>query len=119
MKQEKKNLQDMVQSKDDEIKELRRQLANRSNPKDLVRSAIAANRQSYSAALASKDLEINHLKSDLRRARDRAAELKEQCQAERARVDEEHASKLNALRESYEAKYTALQAQVDLIRGFQ
>ena len=131
------------QSKDDEIKELRRQLADRSDPKDLVRSAIAANRQSYSAALASKDLEINHLKSDLRRAQDRAkemnraelmqkrviAELEKQYQAERARVDEEHvskvsalrehASKVSALRESYEAKYMALQAQMDLIRGFQ
>ena len=143
LKREKKNLQGMVQSKDDEIKELRRQLANRSDPKDLVRSAIAANRQSYSAALASKDLEINHLKSDLRRAQDRAkemnraelmqkrviAELEKQYQAERARVDEEHvskvsalrehASKVSALRESYEAKYMALQAQMDLIRGFQ
>jgi len=133
LEQEKKNLQDMLQSKDDEIKELRRQMAKRSDPKDLVRSAIAANKQSHNAALASKDLEIDYLKSDLRRAQERAkemnrvelmqvqviAELKEQHQAERTRVDEEHAGKLNALRESYEAKYLALQAQMDLIRGFQ
>lgn len=133
LEKEKKNLQDMLQSKDDEIKELRRQMAKRSDPKDLVRSAIAANKQSHNAALASKDLEIDYLKSDLRRAQERAkemnrvelmqvqviAELKEQHQAERTRVDEEHAGKLNALRESYEAKYLALQAQMDLIRGFQ
>ena len=133
LKQENKKLQDAVQSKDDEIKELRRQMATLSDPKDLVRDAIAANKESYNAALASKDLEINYLKSDLGRAQDRVnvlnrleltqikviAELREQHQAERTQADEEHAGKLNALRESYEAKYIALQAQLDLIRGFQ